>query len=70
MRYRAIGALMLRAMLTSLGLQKTMAIFTCIDAVMLTLVLLLVKERKFLSSKTEDKKIVWFDRTFLANSVF
>lgn len=64
----AVGALMLRAMLTSLGLKKTMIVFACIDAAMLTIATLLIKERK--TPLRQEKKIVWLDRSFLVDPVF
>lgn len=57
-------------MLSSLGLRKTMVIFAGIDAIMLSIAFVLVKERKVLSEEKEGRKIVWIDRSFLVDPVF
>ncbi|CAL1698356.1 unnamed protein product [Somion occarium] len=67
----AIGSLILRAMLSALGLRRAMAIYACIDATMLSIAFLLIKERHLPSLPgSVSKKIVWFDRTFLVDPVF
>ena len=60
----AIGSLILGAMLSALGLRRTMAIYGSIDAVLLSIALLLIKERR------ESRKIIWFDYTLLKDPVF
>lgn len=42
----AVGALVLRAMLSSIGLRKTMLVYSGIDAVLLIIAILIIKERK------------------------
>ena len=63
----AIGSLILGAMLSALGLRRTMAIYGSIDAVLLSIALLLIKERRVPS---ESRKIIWFDYTLLKDPVF
>ena len=66
----AIGSLILRAMLSALGLRRTMAIYGSIDAVLLSIALLLIKERRVPSVHSENRKIIWFDYTLLKDPVF
>lgn len=55
-------------MLTRLGQQKTLVIYTGIDAAALVLAFLLVKERRRPGSQRAP--IVWFDKSFLSDPVF
>ncbi|KAL4254712.1 MFS transporter superfamily protein [Abortiporus biennis] len=63
----ALGSLILRGMLTALGLRKTLGIYACMDAVLLTIALLLIKERR---RPEMNQKIIWFDKAFLTDPVF
>ncbi|KAI0077024.1 MFS general substrate transporter [Panus rudis PR-1116 ss-1] len=63
----AIGSLILRTMLSALGLRKSMAIYACIDAALLAVAFLLVEERR---KPGPPPKIVWFDKSFLVDPVF
>ena len=66
----AIGSLILRAMLSTLGLRRAMAIYGSIDVILLAIAMLLIKERHIPSVHDGNRKIVWFDRTFLRDPVF
>lgn len=57
-------------MLTALGLRRAMAIYGSMDAILLAIAMLLVKERRASSANNESRKIVWIDRTFLRDPVF
>ena len=63
----AIASLVYREMLTTIGLRKSLAIFTAIDAVSFTAGYLMMDERRPASKRT---KIVWFDRAFFRDPVF
>ncbi len=61
------SSLIVRAMLTKLGLRKTLLIYAGINAVLLTLAFFLLKSR---GSARHVVKIEWVDRTAFADLVF
>ncbi|KAI0920640.1 hypothetical protein AcW1_002325 [Taiwanofungus camphoratus] len=63
----AISSLVMYRMLSSLGLKKTFAIYSAMDAVCFIVGLLIIKERRPTSKRP---RIIWFDRTFLRDPVF
>lgn len=63
----AIATLIMYKTFASLGLKKTYAIYTGIDAASFLVALLLVKERRLPSQR---KKIIWFDSRFFGDPVF
>ena len=56
-----------RQMLSSLGMQKSFAIYTVIDGVLLLAAWFMISERR---KPTQRKEIVWFDRSFFSDPVF
>ena len=54
-------------MLSSLGMQKSFAIYTVIDGVLLLAAWFMISERR---KPTQRKEIVWFDRSFFSDPVF
>jgi hypothetical protein len=71
----AISSTLVRALLTNLGLRKTMAIKTSMDAVSLAIGFLLIKERKvpgyrLRGSDGKSPRIVWFDAKIMKDAVF
>ncbi|GBE86939.1 Aspyridones efflux protein [Sparassis crispa] len=64
----AVASLILYAMLQPLGMRKTFAIYSVIDAVFLTMAFFMIKERR--RPQAQRQHIVWFDRTFFTDPVF
>ena len=62
-----MSSLVFRALLTSLGLRKSFAIYTAIDGVLLFAAYLMISERRHPSQR---KPIVWFDKSFFTDPVF
>lgn len=63
----AIASLVYREMLSTIGLRKSLAIFTAIDAVSFTVGYLMMEERRPASKRSA---IVWYDRAFFRDPVF
>ncbi|RPD63373.1 MFS general substrate transporter [Lentinus tigrinus ALCF2SS1-6] len=63
----AVSSLIFREMLSSLGLQKSFAIYTVIDGVLLLAAWFMISERR---KPTQRRKIIWFDRSFFSDPVF
>ena len=62
-----MSSLVFRAMLSSLGLQKSFAIYTVIDGVLLFAAYFMISERR---DPSKRKEIIWFDRSFFSDPVF
>ena len=54
-------------MLSSLGMQKSFAIYTVIDGVLLLAAWFMISERR---DPSKRKAIIWIDRTFFSDPVF
>ena len=63
----AISSLVYRQLLSSLGLRKSLAIFTAIHAVSFTAGYYMMDERRPASKRP---KLIWFDRAFFRDPVF
>ncbi|KAI0744531.1 MFS general substrate transporter [Earliella scabrosa] len=63
----AVSSLMFRAMLTSLGLKRSFAIYTAIDGVLLLAAWFMISERR---PPTLRRKIIWIDVAFFRDPVF
>ncbi|KAI0651102.1 MFS general substrate transporter [Trametes meyenii] len=63
----AVGSLIYREMISTLGLRKSLAIFTAIDAVSFGAAYVMVLERRPAHKRSE---IIWFDRAFFKDPVF
>lgn len=63
----SFGSLIIREMLTSLGLKKTFAIYSAIDAFFLVIAIAMLKERRRPEAR---KQIIWFDKTNFRDPVF
>ena len=63
----AISSLVYRQLLSSLGLRKSLAIFTAIHAVSFTAGYCMMDERRPASKRP---KLIWFDRAFFRDPVF
>ncbi|KAL6302561.1 major facilitator superfamily domain-containing protein [Sparassis latifolia] len=64
----AVASMLMYGMLESLGLRRTFAIYSAIDAVSMTAAFFMIQERRRPQSKRPD--IIWFDRTFFMDPVF
>lgn len=64
----SFGSLIVREMLSSLGIKKTFAIYSAIDAVFLVISIAMLKERR--RPEARKHKIVWFDKAFFRDPVF
>ena len=62
-----MSSLVFGAMLDSLGLKKSFAIYTAIDGVLLLAAYFMVSERR---KPSQRKQIVWFDKSFFTDPVF
>ena len=62
-----MSSLMFRAMLTSLGLKRSFAIYTAIDGVLLLAAWFMISERR---PPTLRRKIIWIDVAFFRDPVF
>ena len=63
----ALATLIMYKMFSTLGLKKTFAIYSVMDAACFVVALVLIKERRAPSSR---KKIIWLDITFFKDPVF
>lgn len=63
----ALATLIMYKMFAALGLKKTFAIYSVMDAACFIVALVLIKERRPSSSR---KKIIWIDITFFKDPVF
>ncbi|KAI0673188.1 major facilitator superfamily domain-containing protein [Trametes maxima] len=63
----AVGSLIYREMISTLGLRKSLAIFTAIDAVSFGAAYIMVLERR---PAHKRPPIIWFDRAFFKDPVF
>ncbi|KAI0742918.1 major facilitator superfamily domain-containing protein [Daedaleopsis nitida] len=63
----AVSSLIFRALLSTLGLQKSFAIYTAIDGVLLLAAWFMISERR---PPGQRKQIVWFDTAFFCDPVF
>ncbi|KAI0742937.1 major facilitator superfamily domain-containing protein [Daedaleopsis nitida] len=63
----AVASTVYRQMLSTIGLRKSLAIFTAIDAVSFTAGYFMMEERRPASKRPN---LVWFDRTFFQDPVF
>ncbi len=62
-----MSTLLFRALLTSLGMRRSFAIYTALDGVLLFAAWFMISERR---SPTLRRKIVWFDVGFFTDPVF
>ncbi|KAI0758964.1 MFS general substrate transporter [Fomes fomentarius] len=63
----AVSTLLFRALLTSLGMRRSFAIYTALDGVLLFAAWFMISERR---SPTLRRKIVWLDVGFFTDPVF
>ncbi|TBU40524.1 MFS general substrate transporter [Dichomitus squalens] len=63
----AISSLVYRELLSTIGLRKSLAIFTAVDAVAFACGYAMMKERR---PSEKRPQIVWFDRAFFGDPVF
>ncbi|TBU31018.1 MFS general substrate transporter [Dichomitus squalens] len=63
----AISSLVYRELLSTLGLRKSLAIFTAVDAIAFACGYAMMKERR---PRARRPQIVWFDRAFFGDPVF